>query len=126
MVADNLACAKAMIAAYNAQDFALMESQIAADVDFAHFNRNFALTSRDELMGVIRQFASDFFTERHFEPAERIIASGDIVVRIGWYVGTCAVDIEGFGKAGEAFRLKLCSVLRFDDAGIIVEWKDFG
>ena len=39
MVADNLACAKAMIAAYNAQDFALMESQIAADVDFAHFNR---------------------------------------------------------------------------------------
>ena len=126
MVADNLACANAMIAAYNAQDFALMESQIAADVDFAHFNRNFALTSRDELMGVIRQFASDFFTDRHFEPAERIIASGDIVVRIGWYVGTCAVDIEGFGKAGEAFRLKLCSVLRFDNAGIIVEWKDFG
>jgi hypothetical protein len=126
MVTDFLACANAMIEAYNAQDFARMERQIAADVDFAHFNRNFFLTSRDELIGVLRQFASDFFIERHFEPAERILASGDSVVRIGWYAGTCAVDLEGFGKAGEAFRLKFCSVLRFDDQGIIVEWKDFG
>jgi hypothetical protein len=125
-MADNLARAEAMIAAYNAQDFAAMEGQIAAQVDFAHFNRNFALASRGELIGVLRQFASDFFTERHFEPAERMIVSGDTVVRIGWYVGTCAVDLEGFGKAGEAFRLKFCSVLRFDDAGVIVEWKDFG
>ena len=125
-MADNLARADAMIAAYNAKDFAAMEAQIAPDVDFAHFNRNFFLTSRDELMGVLRQFASDCFLDRHFEPAERILAAGDTVVRIGWYVGTCAVDLEGFGKAGEGFRLKLCSVLRFDDAGIIVEWKDFG
>jgi hypothetical protein len=125
-MADNLACAEAMIAAYNALDFAGMEGQIAANVDFAHFNRNFALTSRDELISVLRQFASDFFIERHFEPAERTIVSGDTVVRIGWYVGTCAIDLDGFGKAGEAFRLKFCSVLRFDDQGLILEWKDFG
>lgn len=125
-MADNLAYAEAMVAAYNAQDFARMAGQIAPTVDFAHFNRNFALSSREELLGVLRQFASDFFTERHFEPAERTIVSGDTVVRIGWYVGTCAVDLEGFGKAGESFRLKFCSVLRFDDAGVIVEWKDFG
>ncbi len=126
MVADNMACAEAMIAAYNAQNFALMETQIAPDVDFSHFNRNFILTSRDELLGVLRQFASDCIPDRHFEPAERMIVSGDTVVRIGWYVGTCAIDLDGFGKAGEAFRLKFCSVLRFNDAGIIIEWKDFG
>ena len=125
-MADNLACAEAMIASYNAKDFAAMEGQIAADVDFAHFNRNFILTSRDDLLGVLRQFASDCIPDRRFEPAERIFAAGDTVVRIGWYVGTCAIDLDGFGKAGEAFRLKFCSVLRFDDAGIIVEWKDFG
>jgi hypothetical protein len=125
-MADNLACAEAMIAAYNAQDFAAMEGQIALDVDFAHFNRNFVLTSRDELLGVLRQFASDCIPDRHFEPAERMFSVDDTVVRIGWYVGTCAIDLDGFGKAGEAFRLKFCSVLRFDDAGVIVEWKDFG
>jgi hypothetical protein len=126
MMADNLAYADAMIAAYNAQDFATMETQIAPDVDFAHFNRNFALASRDALLGVLRQFASDCIPDRHFETPERVFAAGNTVVRIGWYVGTCAIDLDGFGKAGEAFRLKFCTVLRFDDAGIIVEWKDFG
>ncbi len=125
-MADNLAYADALIAAYNAQDFAKMEAQIAADVDFAHFNRNFVLTSREELLGVLRQFASDCIPDRQFEAPERVFAVGDTVVRIGWYVGTCAVDLEGFGKAGEAFRLKFCSVLRFDDAGVIIAWNDFG
>lgn len=126
-MADNLARAEAMVAAYNAQDFAAMEKQIAPDVDFAHFNRNFVLTSRAELLGVLRQFASDCIPDRRFEPSERIFAVGDdTVVRIGWYAGTCAIDLDGFGKAGESFRLKFCSVLRFDAAGTIVEWKDFG
>ncbi len=125
-MADNLAYADAMIAAYNAKDFAKMETQIAADVDFAHFNRNFVLTSRQELLDVLRQFASDCIPDRHFEAPERVFAVGDTVVRIGWYVGTCAIDLDGFGKAGEAFRLKFCSVLRFNDAGVIVAWNDFG
>jgi hypothetical protein len=125
-VADFAAIADKFIADYNAQQFDAMAAAIAPDVDFAHFNRNFALTSRDELISVLRQFASDFFTERHFETPERVIISGDTVVRIGWYVGTCAVDLEGFGKAGETFRLKFCSVLCFNDSGVIVEWKDFG
>ncbi len=126
MMTNNLGRANAMIAAYNAQDFTAMATQIDPDVDFAHFNRNFCLNSRDELLGVLRQFASDCIPDRQFEPAERMFAVDDTVVRIGWYVGTCAIDLEGFGKAGEAFRLKFCSVLRFDDKGIIVEWKDFG
>jgi hypothetical protein len=125
-VADNLAIAEAMVAAYNAKDFAAMEAMIAPDIDFAHFNRDFAITSRDALLDVLRQFVRDFFVERRFEPAERIVAAGDMVVREGWYSGICAVDLPGFGKAGEGFRFKFCSVLRFDANGIIVEWKDYG
>jgi hypothetical protein len=125
-VADNLAIAEAMIAAYNAKEFAAMEAMIAPDIDFAHFNRNFAITSRDALIDVLRQFARDCFVERRFEPADRIFAAGDMVVREGWYAGICAVDLPGFGNAGESFRLKFCSVLRFDENGIIVEWKDHG
>jgi ketosteroid isomerase-like protein len=125
-VADNLAIAKAMVAAYNAKDFAAMEALIAPDIDFAHFNRDFALAGRAALLDVLRQFARDYFVERRFEPAERIFAAGDMVVREGWYAGICAVDLPGFGQAGESFRLKFCSVLRFDDNGMIVEWKDHG
>ena len=125
-MADNLANAQAMIAAYNAQDFTAMEAMIAPDVDFAHFNRDFVLTSRDALLDVLRQFARDCFVERRFEPADRMFGSGDMVAREGWYAGTCAIDLPGFGKAGESFRLKFCTVLRFDDNGIIVEWKDHG
>jgi hypothetical protein len=126
MMVDNLAHAEAMIAAYNAKDFAGMEALIAPDVDFAHFNRDFVLTSRDALLDVLRQFASDCIPDRRFEPADRIFASGDMVVREGWYAGTCAIDLPGFGMTGESFRLKFCSVLRFDGNGIIVEWKDHG
>lgn len=51
---------------------------------------------------------------------------GNTVIREGWYVGTPQVDLPGFGDAGEGFRLKFCSVMRFDDAGTLVEWKDYG
>jgi ketosteroid isomerase-like protein len=125
-MADNLVTAEAMVAAYNAKDFAAMEALIAPDIDFAHFNRDFALAGREALLDVLRQFARDYFIERGFEPAERIFASGDMVVREGWYAGICAVDLPGFGQAGESFRLKFCSVLRFDDNGMIAEWKDHG
>lgn len=125
-MADNLASAEAMVTAYNAKDFAAMEALIAPDIDFAHFNRDFALAGREALLDVLRQFARDYFVERRFEPAERIFAAGDMVVREGWYAGICAVDLPGFGQAGESFRLKFCSVLRFDEGGMIVEWKDHG
>ena len=123
---DLVAVAERLIAAYNAKDFATMETLIAPDLDFAHFNRDFVLASRDALFDVLRQFASTYVPYRRFEPVERVTTSGDIVVREGWYTGTPAVDLPGFGAAGEAFRLKFCSVMRFDDAGILVEWKDHG
>ena len=118
--------ADALVGAYNRQDFETMEAMIAPDLDFAHFNRDFALTSRDDLLKVLRQFAADFIPDRKFDAPERVLEAGDIIVREGWYTGTPAVDLPGFGSAGESFRLKFCSVMRFDDAGLLVEWKDYG
>lgn len=119
-------CAKNLIDAYNRQDFEGMRALIVEDLDFAHFNRGFALGSRDELIAILKTFVSDYMTERHFEPAERVIEAGDTVILESWYVGTTKVDLPGFGNAGEGFRLKFCSVMRFNDEGLLVEWKDYG
>lgn len=118
--------AEDLIQAYNAKDFEAMSALIAPDLDFAHFNRDFVLTSRDALLDVLRQFASQFVPDRHFEAPDRVTVAGDIVVREAWYAGTAAVDLPGFGAAGEAFRLKFCSVMRFNEAGLLQEWKDHG
>lgn len=118
--------AERLIQAYNAKDFDAMAALIAPDLDFAHFNRAFVLNGRDALLDVLRNFAADYVPDRHFEAPERVTVAGDIVVREAWYAGTAAVDLPGFGAAGEAFRLKFCSVMRFDAQGILVEWKDHG
>lgn len=115
-----------LIAAYNAKDFAAMAELIAPDIDFAHFNRNFVMNSRDELLGVLKGFAETYAPDRKFEEPEMVDVLGNTVVRQAWYVGTAAVDLPGFGSAGEAFRLKFCSFMRFGDDGLLVEWKDFG
>lgn len=125
-MADAAAAAERLIQLYNAKDFEGMAEMIAPDLDFAHFNRDFRLAGRDALLDVLRQFASQYVPDRRFEPVERVTVAGDIVVREAWYAGTAAVDLPGFGAAGEAFRLKFCSVMRFDDQGILVEWKDHG
>lgn len=123
---DFVAVSERLVAAYNAKDWAGMAALIADDIDFTHFNRDFVLGSRDALLGVLQQFGEACVPDRHFEPAERVFAVGDKVVREAWYVGTAAIDLPGFGMAGEAFRLKFCSVMRFDATGILVEWKDYG
>ena len=123
---DAAAAAERLIQAYNAKDFDALEALIVPELDFAHFNRDFVLTSRDALLEVLRDFASTYVPDRHFEAPERVTVAGNIVVREAWYAGTAAIDLPGFGMAGEAFRLKFCSVMRFDDAGLLVEWKDHG
>ena len=125
-MADPAAAAERLIQAYNAKDFEAMEAMIAPELDFAHFNRDFTMHSRDELLGVLRAFAETYVPDRRFEAPERVIASGNLVVREAWYVGTAAVDLPGFGAAGEMFRFKFCSVMRFDDNDVLVEWKDHG
>lgn len=118
--------AESLIQAYNNKDFDGLATLIAPDIDFAHFNRDFVLTDRDGLIEVLRGFAASYVPDRRFEPPERVTVAGNLVVREAWYAGTAAVDLPGFGAAGEAFRLKFCSVMRFNDAGILVEWKDHG
>jgi len=125
-VVDAGQAAERLITAYNAKDFDAVEALIAPDIDFAHFNRNFAMTDRKALVDVLREFAANLFIDRRFESAERVTVSGNIAVREGWYQGTAKVDLPGFGAAGETFRLKFCSVMRFDDDGLLVEWKDHG
>lgn len=123
---DVAAAAERLVQAYNAKDFYTLEGLIAPGLDFAHFNRAFALTSRDALLEVLRQFASTYVPDRLFEAPERVTVAADTVVREAWYGGTAAVDLPGFGAAGETFRLKFCSVMRFDADGLLVEWKDYG
>lgn len=103
-----------------------MEAMLAPSLDFAHFNRDFAMASRDELLSVLRAFAATYVPDRRFENPERVIVSNNLVIREAWYAGTAAVDLPGFGAAGESFRLKFCSVMRFDENDILVEWKDYG
>lgn len=116
----------AFIEAYNRKDFAAMEAMMAPDLDFAHYNRDFVLTSSAELLAILRQFAADLIPDRHFEPAERVIESDGYVIREAWYTGTPLVELPGFGLVGEVFRLKFCSVMRWNEDGILVEWKDYG
>jgi len=125
-VTDFAQAAERLIQAYNNKDFDGLATLIAPDIDFAHFNRDFVLTDRDGLIEVLRGFAASYVPDRRFEPPERVTVAGNLVVREAWYAGTAAVDLPGFGAAGEAFRLKFCSVMRFNDAGILVEWKDHG
>lgn len=115
-----------LIAAYNAKDFDAMSALIAPDIDFAHYNRDFVLSSRDALLDVLRGFADAYAPDRHFEAPEMVEVIGETVVRQAWYVGTPAVDLPGFGMAGQPFRLKFCSFMRFGPDGLLVEWKDFG
>jgi hypothetical protein len=123
---DFAALADRFVAAYNAKDFETMTAMVAPDLDFAHFNRDFAFDNWAGLLEVLKQFATTLVPDRHFLPAERITTAGNIVVREGYYTGTAQVDLPGFADAGGTIMLKFCTVMRFNDDGILVEWKDHG
>lgn len=122
----NAARSDALIDAYNRKDFVAMAAMMCPALDFAHFNRDFLLEDREELIAILKQFASDLIPDRRFEAAERVLETGNIVVREAWYTGTPQVELPGFGPVGGTFRLKFCSVMRFDDDGLLAEWKDYG
>jgi hypothetical protein len=123
---DYAAAANRLVDAYNTKDFATLEALMAPDLDFAHFNRDFAFRRREDLMAVLRTFAADLVPDRRFLAPERVTVAGPVVVREGFYTGTAAVDLPGFATAGGKIRLKFCSVMRFNDQGLLVEWKDYG
>ncbi len=124
---DAAAAADRLIDAYNRQDFDELEGLIDPAIDFAHHNRAFAINDRRQLLDMLRLFADELLVERHFEQPERVMTVGNVCVRENDWVAVPRVDIEAIGAtAGTPFRLRLCSVLRFDDDGILVEWKDHG
>ena len=123
---DFAAIADEFVNAYNSKDFGTMRRLSAPDLDFCHFNRDFAFRELDPLLQTLELFAGSLMPDRHFEAPDRVTRAGNVVVREAWWTGTCAVDLPGFGTAGTRVRFKFCSILRFDDGGTLVEWKDFG
>jgi len=123
---DFAAAAEKLVALYNRKEFAAMQLLIAPALDFAHFNRDFRFDNRAGLFEVLKHFADALVPDRCFLPAERVSVCGNVVVREGYYTGTAKVDLPGFASAGGKIHLKFCTVMRFDDAGILVEWKDYG
>ena len=123
---DVAAAAERFIGFYNAKDFDGLAAMASPNLDFAHFNRDFAFSTRDQLLEVLKQFGGALAPDRKFLPPERVTVSGNTVVREAFWVATAQVDLPGFAKAGGKIRFRLCSVMRFDDNGILVEWKDYG
>jgi hypothetical protein len=123
---DFAAAAERFVAAYNAKDFKAMQSMVSPALDFAHFNRDFAFDNSEGLFEVLRQFGSALVPDRQFLSPERVTLCGNLVVREAYYTGTARVDLPGFAKAGGKITLKFCSVMRFDDKGVLIEWKDYG
>jgi hypothetical protein len=123
---DFVAVAGRLVDAYNAGDLDAVERGLSPTIDFAHYNRGFTTQSRDELLAVLRQFAHILIPDRKFSAPTRVTTSGSTVVRQSRWSGTAQADIPGLCKAGDAVDLHLCSVLTFDETGVVVEWKDYG
>jgi len=123
---DFAACAEKLVALYNAKQFAEMEPLVSPSLDFAHFNRDFRFETRAGLFDVLKHFAAALVPDRRFLPPERVSVCGNLVVREGYYTGTAQVDLPGFASAGSTIHLKFCTVMRFDETGMLVEWKDYG
>jgi hypothetical protein len=114
---DAVAAANKLIDMYNVKDYDALERLIHEHVDFAHYNREIAHKDRSALIGMMRA-AGEVMESRQYGPPERLTAVGDICVRESEWTATL--------KGGEAMRLRLCTVMRFDRDGVLVEWKDYG
>jgi hypothetical protein len=123
---DFAAAAERFVTFYNAKDFDGLAAMASPNLDFSHFNRDFAIDSRAGLLEVLERFASTLTPDRKFLPPERVTVAGNVVVREAYWVATATVDLPGFANAGGKIRFKFCSVMRFDDDGKLVEWKDYG
>lgn len=113
------------IDSYNKLDFEAMEACLAPELDFAHYNRGFAFGSASELIATLRTFADEYLPDRNLGEALRVTVSGDVVVREQMWTGTLAVDLPGFGSAGDTVNERLCAVYTVRD-GRIVEYYDYG
>ncbi|MGD9664698.1 MAG: nuclear transport factor 2 family protein [Novosphingobium sp.] len=123
---DYAALVDTFLTAYNDKDFAKMGDMMVPDIDMAHYNRGAFFNSRDELLAVFPIFADSLAPDRKFSPALRVNVAGNMVYRESDFSGTATDDIPNFASKGEHFVLRLCSVFRFNNDGLIVEWKDHG
>jgi hypothetical protein len=123
---DLLAATEALIKAYNDLDYDAYERLLAPDLKFFHHNQGHAFTKREELVAMVRTFAEEYLPDRKLGDAIRVTAIGNVVYREQVWTGTAAVDIPGFGNKGDKLEQQLCTVLIFDDNGIIVEYHDYG
>lgn len=123
---DFASCAESIIQAYNDKDFDRLRAAVAPDLKMAHFNRGASFENANDLIELMRAFGDSLMPDRQFEPAEGVHVVGNVVVREGYWGGTAQQELPGFAANGEVLRLRLCSVMKFDDAGILVDWKDHG
>jgi hypothetical protein len=123
---DPATLATELFAAYNAKDFAELERRISPRVSFEHCNRGYVFRTRDELLAVLRQFADAIVPDRKFRGPFRITASGNRAVHESRWGGVAKSEVPGMAQAGGTIDLELCSVLTFDENGVLVEWKDYG
>lgn len=111
---------------YNAKDFGRIRTLMHPDLDFSHVNRGFSFAKSEELISVLEMFAAQLMPDRKMSEPERVIAHENTVVRVAKWGGTAQADIPGFGNAGDKLEITICSIMRFDTQGLLVEWKDYG
>lgn len=122
----NIAAAERLIAAYNARDFETVAAMIVEDLDFIHHNRGIAMKSGEEFLGLLRHFAADVMPDRGFDTAQRVTASGDLVIREARWSGTAQIAIPDLCEAEERVSYCFCTILRFGPDGRVVQWSDYG
>ena len=117
-VADLIAVVDGITSAYNDKDWAQLEGALAPDLAFAHNNRGVTTKTAAEFLALLRKTVDEMLPDRHFKPADRIQQIGNIVVREGYWAADAVVDSPRV--------MKLCTVLRFNDDGLLAEWSDYG
>lgn len=117
--------ALAVVAAWNAEDYDALSELIHERVVAIHQNRGVGAEGRDKMFATIEEM-SKAFPDRSITETKRWAVSGRTVFRETTWQGTAAVDVPGFGKAGEHSSINVLSLMTFDEDGKLVEWCDYG
>ncbi len=123
-MADALDIAKRWIAAYNAKDFETLASLMTPDIHVEHHNRGAGIDGAENLLSVMRQFAT-MLPDRRFHSIRRQFALGNTVVTELTWEGRSTVDVEGFAKSGETVKLELACLWTMRD-GCVADYHDYG
>ncbi|KAA9156570.1 nuclear transport factor 2 family protein [Amycolatopsis acidicola] len=117
--------ALAVVDAWNRFDYDALRELVHENVTVVHQNRGVGAQGRDKMFETIDAMGQAF-PDRSIGETTRWAVSGRTVFRETVWQGTAAVDVPGFGKAGEQCRLDVASLMTFDEAGKLTEWCDYG